>query len=90
MPLLVDNNAARYLHAGKLIFKSSTSFAHHFLFRTGKFVGYQVPGAGVIMMMLEGIVPLSIRNWFEVVKTAVLDKTDNCETDFLCSLMDVD
>merc|ERR1712133_36962 len=57
--------------------------------RTGKFVGYQVPGAGVIMMMLEGIVPLSIRNWFEVVKNAVLDKTDNCETDFLCSIVDV-
>ena len=49
-----------------------------------------MPGAGVIMMMLEGIVPLPIRNWFEVVKTAVLDKTDNCETDFLCSLTDVD
>merc|ERR1712029_929950 len=58
--------------------------------RTGKFVGYQVPGAGGMMMMLEGIVPLPIRNWFEVVKTAVLDKTDNCETDYLCSLTDVD
>jgi len=58
--------------------------------RTGKFVGHKVPGAGVLMMMVDGIVPQSIRNWFNVVKDAVLGVTDDCETDFLCSLLDVD
>ena len=40
------------------------------------------------VMMLEGIVPSSLRNWFGVVKTAVIDRSENCEEDYLCSLVD--
>jgi len=56
--------------------------------RTGKFVGYQVPGAGVIMMIMENLIPHSIRSWFNVVKTAVMDRSDNCDMEYLCTLVD--
>jgi len=56
--------------------------------RTGKFVGYQVPGAGVIMMIMESLIPQSIRAWFNVVKTAVMDRSDNCDVEYLCTLVD--
>jgi len=56
--------------------------------RTGKFVGYQVPGAGVIMMILESLIPQSIRAWFNVVKTAVMDRSENCDVEYLCTLVD--
>jgi len=56
--------------------------------RTGKFVGYQVPGAGVIMMIMENLIPGSIRSWFNVVKTAVMDRSDNCDVEYLCTLVD--
>merc|ERR1719205_164376 len=47
--------------------------------RTGKFVGQKVPGASLAVMMIEGIVPKSLRSWFGVVKTAVIDRSDNCD-----------
>ena len=53
-------------------------------------MGHRVPGAGVVMLMLEGLVPPSVRAWFEVVKDAVLDRTDSCDTDYICSLVDED
>jgi len=56
--------------------------------RTGKFVGYQVPGAGVLMMIMENVIPQSIRSWFNVVKTAVMDTNNNCDADYLCTLVD--
>merc|ERR1719192_173996 len=56
--------------------------------RTGKFVGYQVPGAGVIMMIMENLIPQSIRSWFNVVKTAVMDTNNNCDVEYLCTLVD--
>ena len=59
-------------------------------FRTGKFVGSKVPGASLGVMMIEGIVPKSLRNWFGVVKTAVIDRSDNCNESFMCSLVDDD
>ena len=59
-----------------------------FIRRTGKFVGFRLPGAGMFMMMLDGIIPPSLKTWFDVVKEAVFDKTDNCEVDFLCTFID--
>lgn len=56
--------------------------------RTGKFVGYQVPGAGVLMMIMENLIPQSIRSWFNVVKTAVMDNNNNCDAEYLCTLVD--
>merc|ERR1711936_608026 len=50
--------------------------------RTGKFVGQRVPGASLAVMMIEGIVPKSLINWFGVVKTAVIDRSDNCDEEY--------
>ena len=61
---------------------------HNLSSRTGKFVGYQVPGAGVLMMILENVIPQSIRSWFNVVKTAVMDTNNNCDVEYLCTLVD--
>ena len=57
-------------------------------YRTGKTVGYRLPGAGVFMLMLEGVIPPALKTWFDIVKESVLDKHDNCETDYLCTLLD--
>ena len=56
--------------------------------RTGKYVGQKVPGASLAVMMIEGIVPKSLRSWFGVVKTAVIDRNDNCDEDYACSLVE--
>ena len=56
--------------------------------RTGKFVGQRVPGASIAVMMIEGIVPKSMMNWFGVVKTAVIDRSDNCDKEYECLLVD--
>ena len=58
------------------------------LFRTGKYVGRKVPGASLAVMMIEGIVPKSLSSWFGVVKTAVIDRNDNCDEDYACSLVE--
>ena len=47
-----------------------------------------MPGASLAVMMIEGIVPKSFTNWFMVVKTAVIDRSDNCDENFACSLVD--
>eukprot|EP00092_Neocalanus_flemingeri_P023025 GFUD01024959.1.p1 GENE.GFUD01024959.1~~GFUD01024959.1.p1 ORF type:complete len:129 (-),score=35.04 GFUD01024959.1:174-560(-) len=57
--------------------------------RTGKFVGHKVPGASLGVMMIEGIVPKSLSSWFGVVKTAVIDRSDqDCDEDYKCRLVD--
>eukprot|EP00092_Neocalanus_flemingeri_P056328 GFUD01066752.1.p1 GENE.GFUD01066752.1~~GFUD01066752.1.p1 ORF type:complete len:212 (-),score=51.51 GFUD01066752.1:110-745(-) len=57
--------------------------------RTGKFVGHKVPGASLGVMMIEGIVPKSLSSWFGVVKTAVIDRSDqDCDQDYQCSLVE--
>eukprot|EP00092_Neocalanus_flemingeri_P019605 GFUD01021237.1.p1 GENE.GFUD01021237.1~~GFUD01021237.1.p1 ORF type:complete len:208 (-),score=47.44 GFUD01021237.1:226-849(-) len=57
--------------------------------RTGKFVGHKVPGASLGVMMIEGIVPKSLSSWFGVVKTAVIDRSDqDCDENYKCRLVD--
>lgn len=58
--------------------------------RSGKYVGDKVPGASLGVMMIEGIVPKSLRKWFGVVKTAVIDRSDShvCDEEYRCSLVD--
>jgi len=56
--------------------------------RTGKMVGSKVPGAGMAMLMLDGVVPKSLKSWFGVVKEAVIDKKDTCEEEYHCTLTD--
>ena len=67
---------------------SILNFYYHILFRTGKFVGQRIPGASLAVMMIEGIVPKSLINWFGVVKTAVIDRSDNCDEEYECTLVD--
>ena len=59
-------------------------------FRTGKFVGLKVPGASLVVMMLEGIIPNGLKTWFGVAKTAVIDRSDSydCSAEYACSLVD--
>ena len=40
------------------------------------------------MMILENLIPHSIRSWFNVVKKAVMDRSDNCDMEYLCTLVD--
>ena len=40
------------------------------------------------MMIMENLIPGSIRSWFNVVKTAVMDRSDNCDVEYLCTLVD--
>eukprot|EP00092_Neocalanus_flemingeri_P023026 GFUD01024960.1.p1 GENE.GFUD01024960.1~~GFUD01024960.1.p1 ORF type:complete len:210 (+),score=52.06 GFUD01024960.1:45-674(+) len=58
--------------------------------RTGKYVGQKVPGASMAVLMLEGIVPKALSSWFGVIKTAVIDKGEDCDEDYMCSLVDGD
>merc|ERR1719219_575839 len=52
--------------------------------RTGKYVGYNLPNAGLIIIMLENIIPTYISHFFAIVKTAVfgLSDTDFCDRQF--------
>jgi len=54
--------------------------------RAGKFVQNRMPGAQLAVMMAESMVPNAMLDWFGVVKTAVIDRSDNCEADYRCSL----
>eukprot|EP00092_Neocalanus_flemingeri_P019603 GFUD01021235.1.p1 GENE.GFUD01021235.1~~GFUD01021235.1.p1 ORF type:complete len:224 (-),score=52.72 GFUD01021235.1:276-890(-) len=58
--------------------------------RTGKYVGHKVPGASMAVLMLEGIVPKALSSWFGVIKTAVIDRSEDCDEDYMCSLVDSD
>ena len=40
------------------------------------------------MMITENIIPLTIRPWFTVVKSAVLDRADDCDVEYQCTLVD--
>ena len=53
-------------------------------------MGQKVPGASLAVMMIEGIVPKSFMSWFRVVKTTVIDRSDKCDENFACSLVDED
>ena len=58
--------------------------------RTGKYVGEKFPGANLAVMMIEGIIPEWLKNWFGVAKKAIIDRTDDCDQEFLCSFDDQD
>jgi hypothetical protein len=54
--------------------------------RTGKFVQDKMPGAQLAVMMAESMIPSAMLDWFGVVKVAVIDRADNCEADYQCTL----
>ena len=41
-------------------------------------------------MMIEGIIPEYLKNWFAVVKNAIIDRTDACDQELICSFDDQD
>jgi len=54
--------------------------------RTGKFVKDKMPGAQLAVMMAESMLPDSMLDWFGVVKKSVIERQDNCEADYHCTL----
>jgi len=54
--------------------------------RTGKFIQSRMPGSQLAVMMAESMVPKPMLDWFGVLKTAVIDRSDSCEADFECTL----
>jgi len=56
--------------------------------RTGKFVQNKMPGAQLAVMMAESMVPKSMLDWFGVIKQSVIERQDNCEADYHCTLSD--
>jgi len=54
--------------------------------RAGKFIQDQIPGAQLAVMMAESMVPKSMLSWYQTFKTSVIDRTDNCDAEYDCSL----
>jgi len=54
--------------------------------RAGKFIQDQIPGAQLAVMMAESMVPKSMLSWYQTFKTSVIDRTDNCDAEYECSL----
>ena len=50
---------------------SQSTVAKSLCFRTGKYVGYNVPNAGLLIIMLENVIPTYISNFLGIVKTSV-------------------
>jgi len=55
--------------------------------RTGKWIQYKMPAAQLAVMMFESMVPVSMLEWFGVVKKSVIDRSDSCQVDYECSLV---
>jgi len=84
-----DENKRSYLDgvvyvAGALVGKTKCS--KMIACRTGKFIQNQIPGAQLAVMMAESMVPTSMLNWYNVFKASVIDRTDNCDAEYDCSL----
>jgi len=56
--------------------------------RTGKWFQGRLPAAQLAVMMVESVVPGPFLEWFGVVKKSVIDRSDNCDLDYECSLQD--
>jgi len=56
--------------------------------RMGKWFQGRLPAAQLVVMMVESVVPASLLQWFGVVKKSVIDRSDNCDLDYECSLQD--
>jgi len=54
--------------------------------RAGKMVQERMPGAQLAVMMAESMVPKTMLSFFGVVKRAVIDRSDACETEYNCVL----
>ncbi|XP_023337969.1 uncharacterized protein LOC111708740 [Eurytemora carolleeae] len=71
---------------GALLGKQKCS--HMIACRTGKMVQTKMPGAQLAVMMAEPMIPNSMLDWFGVVKKSVIDRSDNCDIEYDCSLQE--
>merc|ERR1712226_1470064 len=59
--------------------------SHAVACRTGKMVASRVPGGALLVRMVENLVPVSVRSWWEVVMAAVVDSQSDCRSFYKCS-----
>merc|ERR1712080_603022 len=59
---------------------------HFVACRLGKWFQGRMPSAQLVVMMLESFVPEPFLDWFGVVKISVIDRSDNCDANYECSL----
>jgi len=63
--------------------------SHFVACRMGKWFQGRLPSADLVIMMVESIIPEAFLEWFGVVKISVIDRSDNCDANYECSLHDI-
>jgi len=63
--------------------------SHFVACRMGKWFQGRLPSAELVVMMVESIIPEVFLEWFGVVKISVIDRSDNCDANYECSLHDM-
>merc|ERR1719186_2542082 len=59
---------------------------HFVACRLGKWLQGRIPSAQLVVMMVESVVPEPFLEWFGVIKISVIDRSDNCDANYECSL----
>jgi len=54
--------------------------------RTGRMAAERLPGAAVIVMMAESVIPIGLKSWFAMVKRGVMGLDVDCTNGLRCSL----
>jgi len=54
--------------------------------RTGRMAAERLPGAAVIVMMAESVIPIGLKSWFAMVKRGVMGIDEDCTIGLRCSL----
>jgi len=54
--------------------------------RTGRMAAERLPGAAVIVMMAESVIPIGLKSWFAMVKRGVMGIDEDCTNGLRCSL----
>jgi len=54
--------------------------------RTGRMAAKRLPGAAVIVMMAESVIPIGLKSWFAMVKRGVMGIDEDCTIGLRCSL----
>ena len=57
--------------------------------RAGRLAQEKVPGAQMMIMMLENFVPPGLLQWFSILKSGVMSAFDSCNSSFMCDFDDV-
>jgi len=54
--------------------------------RTGRMAAERLPGAAVLVMMAESVIPIGLKSWFAMVKRGVMGIDEDCTIGLRCSL----